>query len=645
MKIVLPRLMAAATAAALLICAAAASAAERGPRAKAALPAETEGRVIVRYKDDATLMRTLSVGARPQHAQALAARLGIQLTDGRVLGARTQVLRSKTLNSQQLAARLAAQSDVESATVDGRMRALAAPSDPLYASGQTGANVPAVGQWYLRAPTATTIASNQSVLSAINVEPAWAITTGNPNVVVAVLDTGVRFDHPDLTGKLLPGYDFIDTHATDITNDGNARDPDPSDPGDFGCGEATSSWHGTQTAGLIGAATNNGVGMASVGRNVKVLPVRVLGCGGVGYDSDIQAAMLWAAGVHVDGVPDNTTPAKVINLSLGGAATCSTQYASVIAQVNAAGAVVVVAAGNDGLDVGSPANCDGAIAVVGVRHSGTKVGYSDLGPKAAIAAPAGNCVNLTGACLFPLLTTSNSGTTTPVSTANGGAIYTGSGDDASLGTSFSAPLVSGAAALMLSANPALTPTQLLAALKSGARAFPQTSFDSSVRACAAPSSTAQTTECFCTTSTCGAGLLDVGAATAFAVLNPAIDASATQVSVGSSVALSAANSFVAAGRTISSYLWTMSPTTGIATLSQSGAAATVTGVTAGSVVVSLTITDSTGLQTSKSVTVAVTPAPVASSGGGGAMELGWLLGWLASVIGVWCVTPRRRDPR
>ena len=436
------------------LCAAAtlpAHGAERGPRVRSSvLPAEKEARVIVTFKADSALMRTLSASTsqtRPQHAQTLGGRLGLSMTDGRILGPRTQVLKAQGLSSQQLVERLSAQADVESAEVDVRMRALAAPNDPLYGNGQSGAGVPAVGQWYLRAPPNATIASVTSVVSSINAEAAWSITTGSSSVIVAVLDTGIRPEHPDLAGKLLAGYDFVstastttDTHQRRKQGRRDGRDSDPTDPGDFGCdGETTSSWHGTQTSGLIGAATDNNRGMASVGRNVKVLPLRVLGCGGTGYSSDIQAAMLWAAGIHVDGVPDNLTQkAKVLNLSLGGAGACGSTYTSVIKQVNDAGAVVVVAAGNDGLDVGSPANCPGAIAVAGLRHSGTKVGYSDLGPTVAIAAPAGNCVNATGECLYPLLSTSNDGATTP-----GNSIYTGTGANATLGTSFSAPLVAG----------------------------------------------------------------------------------------------------------------------------------------------------------------------------------------------------------
>jgi serine protease len=642
-----------ATLAVVSLCAAATlPGTERGPKRTSFVSAiEADARVIVKFRADAA-----------PRAQALSSRMGLSLTDGRSLGPRTQVLKARGMASRELAERLSAQADVEYAVVDGRMRALVAPNDTLYPSGQTG-TVPAVGQWYLRAPTSATIVDANSVVSAINAEAAWAITNGSPSVIVADLDTGVRFDHPDLIGKLLPGYDFI--HDPTTANDPDGRDTDASDPGDFvtsadvgvvpGCTSAdagdNSSWHGTETAGLIGAATNNGSGIASVGRNVMVLPLRVLGkCGG--YNSDIQAAMLWAVGISVAGVPANPNRAKVLNMSLGSDGACDAAYADAIAQVNAAGAVVVVASGNTGLVVGTPANCPGAIAVAGVRHSGSKVGYSDLGPTIAIAAPAGNCLNLTGPCLYPLVTTSNTGTQAPVPGA-AGATYTGTVGNPTLGTSFATPLVAGTAALLYSANPALTPAQVLSALKSSARPFPATGFDPSVSACMAPSGVAQDAECYCTTSTCGAGLLDAGAAVAsVAMLNAKIDVASTNAVVGTPVSLDGSGSNATAGLTINGYQWAVTSGATLATFTSATNASTATlqPAGAGNVTVSLTVTDSAGMTATTSSVLTVSAVPVTpttppatggDSGGGGAMELGWLLGWLASVVGVWAVTPRR----
>ena len=487
-------------------------------------------RVIVKLKADSSLLREQVLSATAHEigrAQALGQRLGLAMSAGSMVSDRTQVVFASGITSAELAQRLALESDVEYAVPDQRRHHFVAPNDPLYADG-VGGNGPAVGQWYLRAPTG-------AVQSSINVEPAWGVTTGSPSVVVAVLDTGVRFDHPDLLavaagGNLLPGYDMISDAA--VANDGDGRDPDPSDPGDwltqaeisqrggpfFQCSTTpkSSSWHGTQTAGLIAALTNNGIGMASVGRNVRVLPVRVLGkCGG--FDSDIIAGMRWAAGMTVPGVPANPNRAQVINMSLGGEGACNAAYQDAVTAINAAGTVIVASAGNSaGHAVGVPANCTGVIGVTGLRHVGTKVGFSDLGPEIAISAPGGNCVNITAGapCLYPILTTSNSGATSPVA-----PIYTDS-FNTSLGTSFSAPLVAGTVALMLSAQPALTPLQVRLLLEATARPFPITSSDNTggtVIQCTAPQfnsigNPVDQLECLCTIDTCGAGMLDAGAA-------------------------------------------------------------------------------------------------------------------------------------
>lgn len=611
---------------------------ERGPQSRRAAQADTAmARVIVRIAPGSALTRAQAMSLRGElrHAAPLSRAAGITLADGRSIDERTQVVFASGVDAHALAARLAAVDGVESAVVDRKRYVMAAPNDPYYLAAPSTAS----GQWYLRAPNAITV-------SAINAEAAWDITQGSSSVVVADLDTGVRLDHPDLAGKLLPGYDFISADSGGVfttANDNDGRDGDPNDPGDLA--SDGSSWHGTQTSGLIGAATNNGIGVAGVGPNVMVLPVRVMGVNG-GYDSDIQAGMRWAAGLAVPGVPANTNPAKVLNMSLGAPGDCGagTGYPAAISAVTAAGAVVVVSAGNDGLAVNEPANCPGVVAVAGVRHAGTKVGYSSLGPQVALAAPAGNCVNLTGPCLYPLVTTSNSGATVPA--AN---IYTDGGGTASLGTSFSAPLVSGTLALMFSANPALTPAEAITMLKSTVRAFPNSGAGAGVAACQAPSSTAQDSECYCTTSTCGAGMLDTAAAVtaAAAAAGPVaqIGSATSTIAVGGSLTLDGSGSSATGGDTITGYQWALGSGATLASFSgpTDGPSATLLANAAGSVTVTLTVTSSSGKvgTTTRTITITDPAAAGGGGGGGGAFAPAWLLALLGA-IGLLLTADRRR---
>jgi serine protease len=628
------------------------------PPAAHAQAATPTARVIVKFKADSTLAHKQALSAPEQHAgraQALGLRTGLALTAGMGVGERSQVMFAKGMSSAALAERLARESDVEYAVPDQRKRLVAAPNDPRYTT--VAGNGPAVGQWYLRAPSSTP----GTVMAAINAEAAWDVTTGSNTVVVAVLDTGVRFDHPDLKkvadgGNFLDGYDMISD--VDTANDGGGRDADASDPGDWfdqadvnggkfapDCGSgdiSDSSWHGTQTAGLIGAITNNGVGMASVGRNVRILPVRVLGkCGGL--DSDILAGMRWAAGIHIDGVPDNPNPAKVINMSLGGGSTCTAAYVSAVNEIIARGTVIVASAGNSaGHAVSEPASCSGVIGVAAIRHIGTKVGFSDAGPEVSLSAPGGNCVNDTGACLYPILTTSNAGTTTP-----GSSIYTDS-FNTSIGTSFSAPLAAGTAALVLSAQSSLTPAEVRTLMRATSRPFPSSGAAASTPVCQAPTGTDQF-ECYCTTATCGAGMLDAGAAAAGALgLLAKISVGAAAPAVGEAITFDAQQSTAPTGRTINSYDWAITDagSTGATLFGAAGTTASAATTAAGQFVVRLTITDSSGLQTSamQVVTVSATSTPPSnggdSGGGGGALDAGWLLALLAVVA--WLAIVHRR---
>jgi serine protease len=634
------------------------AAAEAGPkqgRFTLGAPDASVARVIVKYRSGSALMQSLAAGSQapvqPLHAAALSRRMGLSLSDGRVLGGRTQALRGDGVSTQELVRQLQSLSDVEWAVEDSRRTINAIPNDPYYGPDQT-AITPAAGQWYLRAPDST-------LVSAINVPSAWDLTTGSPSVTVAVLDTGVRPDHPDFTdragkSKLYAGYDFV----SDASNaaDGGGRDGDASDPGDYhsanqcglGSGSSNSSWHGTHVAGLIAAATDNSIGMAGLGRDVMVLPVRVLGrCGG--NDSDIIAAMRWAAGLSSSPVV-NSHPAKIINMSLGSSGSCPSSYQDVFNELAAAGVTVVVAAGNDtGLKVAAPANCNGALAVAGLRHTGTKVGYSSLGAEVAISAPAGNCVNTSGTCLYPLLTTTNAGTTTPA-----GHTYS-DGTNYSVGTSFAAPLVSGAVALMMSVDGSLSPGAIRSALRSTARGFPSSGAGSDVQACEAPSATEQV-ECYCTTTTCGAGMLNVGAAVAAVAPAPIspptadIQVSNAAPAVGDTLTLSGTGSVANGGRAIASYAWQITSGQSLAALNgaTTGSTASLTLSATGSVTVRLTVTDSAGATGSTTTTLAVAAAmdggsgkqpassTASSSTGGGAASMTWV-----SLLGVSVLALRR----
>ncbi|MBA4176870.1 MAG: peptidase S8 [Leptothrix sp. (in: Bacteria)] len=352
----------------------------------------------------------------------------------------------------------AADADIEYAEPDRILRIQLTPNDARY-----------LDQWHYYEATA-----------GLNLPAAWDKTTGT-GVRVAVIDTGYR-PHADLAANLVGGYDFIGD--TFVANDGSGRDSDASDPGDAAaageCGAGTpassSSWHGTHVAGTIAAVTNNASGVAGVAYGAKVVPVRVLGkCGG--YTSDIADAIVWSSGGTVTGVPANAYPAKVLNLSLGGGGSCDTTTQNAINSARSRGSVVVVAAGNSNADAAnfSPASCTGVISVAAVNRSGGRAYYSNYGSVVDVAAPGGDMRTNSA---DGILSTLNSGSGAPG--ADVLAYYQG--------TSMASPHVAGVVALMLAANPALTPDEVESRLKTSTRAFPATC------------------------SQCGTGLVDANAA-------------------------------------------------------------------------------------------------------------------------------------
>ncbi|HEY5849923.1 MAG TPA: S8 family serine peptidase [Lysobacter sp.] len=291
----------------------------------------------------------------------------------------------------------------------------------------------------------------------IKANQAWDTTRGE-GVVVAVLDSGIT-RHSDLDGNVLAGYDFITDTA--ISNDGDGRDNDAGDPGDWaaanqcraGSRARNSSWHGTHVAGTIAAVTNNGQGVAGVAHGARILPVRVLGtCGG--YDSDIADAITWSSGGVVRGVPANSDPAEVINLSLGAVGSCGRTVQAAINGAVARGTTLVIAAGNDNIDVArvSPASCDNVIAVASTTSTGARSSFSNHGSLIDIAAPGSN-----------ILSTLNVGATSPQAETYG----------VSNGTSMAAPHVAGVVALIqsLAAVPN-SPAEVEALIKDNVGEFP-----------------------------------------------------------------------------------------------------------------------------------------------------------------------------
>ena len=298
----------------------------------------------------------------------------------------------------------------------------------------------------------------------INLPMAWDVTTGSENVVVAVLDTGVLPDHPDISGSpnLIPGFDMISDSF--MANDGDGRESDPTDPGDAvvqnecfsGSGARQNSWHGTHVAGTVGVGrTDNGVGIAGGNWKVKAQAVRVLGrCGGT--TADIIDGIRWAAGLDVPGVAKNEHPARVINMSLsGGPGTPCTADPATQAAINDAvanGAVVIVAAGNDAVDASqvSPASCDNVITVAASDYRGHLVTrYSNFGETIEIMAPGGD------------VNRDDNGDSKPdgvLSMFKGGYEFYN-------GTSMAAPHVTAVVALYLAEDPSLMPAQIFERLQ------------------------------------------------------------------------------------------------------------------------------------------------------------------------------------
>lgn len=400
-------------------------------------------RFIVGYRNGTSEKKSIA-NAKESLARAAVAGVGgkaVALKHLRRMGIGSDVVRAdRKLDAAEAAAlmrQIANDPDVEYVEVDRRVHAFLTPNDT----------------WYLQRQW------DMYKAYGIRADKAWDVTQG-AGVVVAVIDTGIT-NHSDLNANILPGYDFISD--TTVSNDGDGRDSDPSDPGDWvaanQCGGShpaqTSSWHGTHVAGTVAAVTNNGQGVAGVANAAKVLPLRALGtCGG--YDSDIADAITWAVGGNVPGVPANPNPAEVINLSLGGQGACGTTTQTAINGAVGLGATLAIAAGNDNAPASgfSPANCSNVITIGATTATGARASFSNYGPTVDLAAPGD-----------PIMSTQNSGTTVPLAESYG----------QKRGTSMSAPHVAGVAALVQSiVTVPKTPAQMEALLKCTATPFPST---------------------------------------------------------------------------------------------------------------------------------------------------------------------------
>lgn len=425
---------------------------------------ELTDRLIVKLRTP-KMQQAVEMPLRSAEMKKMSALAGISLSYLRPMSGHAYVLKlpykMTIAEANNFSASLARGVSIEYAAPDAPVHAMRVPNDPLYAK-----------QWHYHVSSS----------NGMNLPGAWAITTGAATTVTAVIDSGI-LPHTDLDpARILPGYDFIVDIAT--ANDGDGRDPDPTDPGDAAPGGGHSTWHGTHIAGTIAAWTNNGIGVAGIDWRGKLLPLRVLGVGG-GWSSDVVDAIVWAAGGVVPGVPPNANPADVINMSLGGAGACNPAWQNAIDTAVAAGATIVVSAGNSSADAASflPASCNKVITVAAHNNMGAISNYSNFGPAVEIMAPGGE--QFFSRDPGGILSTLDGG----ITTALGDNIYA-----LYQGTSMAAPHISGLVALLLAANPSLTPAQISTAIQNSSRPFNPGGF------------------CVLIANRCGAGIADAQAA-------------------------------------------------------------------------------------------------------------------------------------
>ncbi len=392
------------------------------------------GQAVVRYRND------LSPG-KERAVQSAVARTGFSLRSGdpdrpMLLELDMQSAAQATATNAADAKKMSFRNAGDRARWDTLMAIKALQNDPAIAYAEPNYIV-----------TATAIPNDPAYTAQwhfpmINLPAAWDLTTGNPNVIVAVIDTGILLGHPDLQGQLITGYDFISDAAT--AGDGDGIDPDPNDPGDG----PPSSFHGTHVAGTVAAASNNNIGVAGVAWNARLMPLRVLGIDG-GTSYDVGQAVRYAAGLANDSGTVPAQRADVMNLSLGGGGFSQASQDAFTAARNA-GVVIVASAGNDASSqLFYPASYDGVISVSAVDIERRLAPYSNFGSAIDVAAPGGDTSTDLNADGF-----------------GDGVLSTGGSDSSGSltfsypffsGTSMSSPHVAGVIALMKSVNANLTP--------------------------------------------------------------------------------------------------------------------------------------------------------------------------------------------
>lgn len=362
--------------------------------------------------------------------------------------------------SQKFMEELASDARVERVEADRWMEPMSAPNDEKYPQ-----------QWSLHDVEYEPIEGTWSS----DFDKAWELGYDGSGQTIAIVDTGI-VPHPDLDQKVLPGWDMISDPR--LARDSDGRDSDPTDEGMWrsgseGCGgQVESSWHGTHVAGVAAAETNNSEGIAGAAPGAKLLPLRVMGaCGGTAMD--FAAAIVWAAGGQVEGVPKNENPAGIINMSLGTQSRCNATFSNAVAEARKQGAILVAAAGNSdkGADWTAPGNCEDLITVGATGPSGKRASYSNFGPGVDLAAPGGDgwavdWLDERGWSINPI------DEWEIISTVDKGLQGSeGPGYAIQKGTSQATPLVAGAAALARQANPDISQEEVLAALKKSATPF------------------------------------------------------------------------------------------------------------------------------------------------------------------------------